>query len=236
MVHASYGQLEPLSMLMRSEPAIIAGIAQATLGSYPVKWAELVEDYDRIRSIISEVVPGFENYNAQIRSPGGFHLGNSAAERRWNTTSDRAEFISRSLPDSLIPKQARFGISDDHLILQSIRSHDQYNTTIYGFNDRYRGVRGTRKVIFMNPADIQGFGLHAGEKVDITSVWNDGIPRLVRGFTIVPYDISRGEAAAYYPEVNPLVPLSSIEPISMTPAFKYIVVNVQRSVDEQRIF
>ncbi|MBA1275972.1 FdhF/YdeP family oxidoreductase [Stutzerimonas azotifigens] len=224
MVHASFGQLEPLSPQMRSEPAIIAGIAAATLGAQPVDWLHLVEDYSRIRSLIAATIPGFADFNERLRHPGGFYLGNSAAERHWATPSGRACFSACALPQDLLPQQVRRSGRTPDLTLQTLRSHDQYNTTLYGLDDRYRGVRGMREVVFVNPQDIARLGLAAGQQVDLVSLWDDGLERRVEGFTVLAYDTPPGQAAAYYPETNPLVPLQSVGEGSHTPTSKAIAI------------
>ncbi len=226
MIHASRGQLEPASAEMRSEPAIVAGIAAATLGKRPVDWLWLVEDYARIRELIAATIPGFTGFDHRLHRPGGFYLGNAAARREWNTASGRAEFKALSLPADLLPEQARHDGMEADLILQTLRSHDQYNTTLYGLDDRYRGVKGMRDVVFVNPADIQRLGLEAGQQVDLISLWDDGIERRVRGFTLLAYDTPLGQAAAYYPETNPLVPLESFGDRSHTPTSKFIAIRV----------
>lgn len=227
MVHASNGQLQPLSNQMRSEPAILAGIAAATLGSHPVDWNWLVADYRRIRDLIAETIPGFKDFNEKVRNPGGFYLGNSAGARKWNTASGRANFKPNSLPEDLVHERTRAtGVLPD-LIMQSMRSHDQYNTTIYGLNDRYRGVKGQRDVLFVNEADIIRLGFKPGQKADIVSLWDDGVERRVKGFTLLAFDIPAGQAAAYYPEVNPLVPLESIGDGSHTPTSKFVAIRLE---------
>ena len=227
MVHSSNGQLQPLSNQMRSEPAIIAGIAAATLGSQPVDWHWLVADYSRIRDLIADTIPGFGDFNEKIRNPGGFYLGNNAAARRWATPSGRANFRPNSLPRDLVHERTRAtGVLPD-LIMQSMRSHDQYNTTIYGLNDRYRGVKGQRDVLFVNEADIIRLGFKPGQKADIVSIWDDGRERRVKGFTLLAFDIPAGQAAAYYPEVNPLVPLESIGDGSQTPTSKFVAIRLE---------
>ncbi|HCJ29061.1 MAG TPA: CbbBc protein [Pseudomonas sp.] len=226
MIHASHGQLQPLSPLMRSEPAIIAGIAQATLGKQPVDWGTLTEDYSRIRQLIAETIPGFANFNQRLLAPGGFHLDNPAAARRWNTASERANFIANPLPESLLDEAVQDSGELPDLTLQTLRSHDQYNTTVYGLDDRYRGVKGQRRVIFVNAADIRRLGFEPGQKVDIQSLWNDGIERKVEGFTLLAFDIPSGQAAAYYPETNPLVPLTSHGIGSYTPTSKSVAIRL----------
>ncbi|MBV7569845.1 FdhF/YdeP family oxidoreductase [Pseudomonas sp. PDM27] len=227
MVHASNGQLQPLSNQMRSEPAILAGIAAATLGSHPVDWNWLVADYSRIRDLIAETIPGFTDFNEKVKNPGGFYLGNSAGARKWNTPSGRANFRPNALPKDLVHERTRAtGVLPD-LIMQSMRSHDQYNTTIYGLNDRYRGVKGQRDVLFVNEADIIRLGFKPGQKADIVSLWDDGVERRVKGFTLLAFDIPAGQAAAYYPEVNPLVPLESTGDGSHTPTSKFVAIRLE---------
>ncbi|MGK9066241.1 FdhF/YdeP family oxidoreductase [Stutzerimonas chloritidismutans] len=226
MIHASYGQLEPLSPLMRAEPAIVAGIAQATLGARPVDWLALVADYSRIRALIAETLPGFEDFDERIHNPGGFHLDNPAAQRRWNTASGRAHFIANALPADLFGGALAGLDRQPDLILQTLRSHDQYNTTIYGLDDRYRGVKGDRRVLFVHPDDIGRLGFEPGQTVDLESLWHDGIERRVTGFTLLAFDIPPGQAAAYYPETNPLVPLTSVGFGSHTPTSKAIAIRL----------
>jgi len=227
MVHASNGQLQPLSNLMKSEPAILAGIAAATLGSKPVDWNWLVADYSRIRDLIADTIPGFKDFNEKIKNPGGFYLGNSAGARRWNTPSGRANFRPNILPKDLIHERTHATGRVPDLIMQSMRSHDQYNTTIYGLDDRYRGVKGQRDVLFVNEADIIRLGFKPGQKADIVSLWEDGRERRVKGFTLLAFDIPAGQAAAYYPEVNPLVPLESTGDGSHTPTSKFVAIRLE---------
>ena len=235
MVHASYGQLEPLSEQMRSEPAIIASIAKATLGNHPVDWDALIADYGQIRELIAATIPGFTDFNQRLQHPGGFYLGNAAGERHWNTANGHANLIANPLPASLLhAKVQQVGQLPD-LILQSLRSHDQYNTTIYGLDDRYRGVSGQRDVLFVNAADIRRLGFTPGQQVDIHSLWDDGIERRVDNFTLLAFDTPAGQAAAYYPEVNPLVPLDSIGVGSHTPTSKFIAIRLQASRPSARI-
>ncbi|MNJ08441.1 Formate dehydrogenase H [compost metagenome] len=235
MVHASNGQLQPLSRKMRSEPAVIAGIAAATLGATPVDWHWLVADYGRIRDLISDTIPGFDNFNQRLEHPGGFYLGNSAGQRHWKTASGLANFKANGLPDDLLHERVRATGQVPDLIMQSMRSHDQYNTTIYGLDDRYRGVKGQRNVLFANEADIIRLGFHPGQKADIVSLWSDGRERRVKGFTLLAFDIPAGQAAAYYPEVNPLVPLESVGDGSHTPTSKFVAIKLEAASDNARI-
>jgi molybdopterin-dependent oxidoreductase alpha subunit len=222
MVHASRGKLPPASEHLLSEPAIVAGIARATLPESRIPWLELVDDYDRIRDLIEAVFPEFKDYNARIRHPGGFRLPLHATERVWKTASGRAEFL---LPQA--PAAAAL-LDPDTLLLTTIRSHDQYNTTVYGSNDRYRGVFGRRDVVFMNEQDLADHNLKHGDVIDIqTALPSFGHLRL-NGFTAVAYDIARGSVAAYYPEANCLVPLSYQDEQSGTPAYKSLPVRITR--------
>ncbi|WP_455926367.1 FdhF/YdeP family oxidoreductase [Pseudomonas putida] len=231
MVHLSHGQLKPRSPALRSEPAIVAGIAAATLGNHPVDWHWLVGDYSRIRDLIADTLPGFTDFNKRLEHPGGFHLGNTAAQRVWKTASGKAQFTASLLPDDLVDAGVRrMNITPD-LILQTMRSHDQYNTTLYGLDDRYRGVYGMRDVVFVNEADIRKLGLEPGQKVDLVALWDDDRERRVKGFTVLAYDIPEGQAAAYYPETNPLVPLESYGDRTFTPTSKFIAIKVEKASD-----
>ncbi|WP_371370102.1 FdhF/YdeP family oxidoreductase [Pseudomonas sp. QL9] len=232
MIHASYGQLEPLSKQMRSEPAIVAGIAKATLGDRPVDWDALIADYARIRELIADTIPGFADFNRRVANPGGFHLGNSAGERRWTTATGKANFAASVLPADLLPEQVRNTGEKPDLILQTLRSHDQYNTTVYGLDDRYRGVRGQREVVFANEADIRRLGFEPGQKIDMVSLWSDGVERRVSNFTLLAFDVPEGQAAAYYPETNPLVPLESHGEGSFTPTSKFVAVRLEAARED----
>ncbi|WP_434774175.1 FdhF/YdeP family oxidoreductase [Pantoea agglomerans] len=233
MVHASEGIGIPLAETQRSETWIVAGIAEAVLGDEKVKWRELAGDYNLIREHIAATIPGFADFNAKCDIPGGFYLGNAAAELRFNTPSQKAEFNASALPTSLFPNLDQ----DVPFTLQTLRSHDQYNTTIYGLDDRYRGVFGQREVVFINPDDMAELGFTEGQNVDIETLWNDGITRRVSGFKLVPYNIPRGNLAAYYPETNPLVPLNSFGDDSGTPTSKSVPVKLELSeaLADQRI-
>ncbi|MEI7178033.1 FdhF/YdeP family oxidoreductase [Pectobacterium carotovorum] len=232
MVHASQGVGQPLSPLQRSETAIVAGIANAVLGHEKLDWLALADDYSRIRDHIAATLPGFTDFNANCDLPGGFYLGNAAAELHFNTPNGKAQFSHAALPDTLFPQLQG---SDVPFTLQTLRSHDQYNTTIYGLDDRYRGVYGQREVLFMHPDDISALGLEDGDKVDIETLWNDGITRIVNGFKLVSYAIPRGNLAAYYPETNPLVPLSSFGDETHTPTSKSVPVSVRRSTQAESL-
>ena len=224
MVHGSGGINEPASPELRSEVAIIAGIAEATLGNGRVKWRDMADDYDLIRDMISRVLPGFQDFNERVRVPRGFHLRNAAAEREWNTPAKKATFFTGPLPEKTDHQEAldRQGI----FVLQTFRSHDQYNTTIYGMDDRYRGVYGERQVIFMNPQDMETLGAHAKQRVDVVCEYGDGIERVAENFRLVPYNIPHGSIGGYYPELNVLVPLHSYGDGSFTPTSKSVLVSV----------
>lgn len=226
MVHGSAGINRPASPHLLSEVAIIAGIAQATVGSAVVDWAELANDHDRIRDHIEATIPGFENYNARLRKPRGFHLRNTAAHREWHTPAGKASFSSEALPEETVHQRARKG--EGRFALQTFRSHDQYNTTVYGLDDRYRGVYGERQVIFIHPADLKAMNAKAGDRVDVVGEHEDGIERIAENFRFVPYDIPRGSIAGYYPELNVLVPLGSAGTESDTPTSKSIMVSFRR--------
>jgi molybdopterin-dependent oxidoreductase alpha subunit len=221
MVHASRGKLPPASEHLRSEPAIIAGMARATLPESKVPWMKLIADYDRIRDRIESVFPDFRNYNERIRVPGGFRLPLPPTERVWPTASGKAEFI----PYHGIAEDSD-ALGDDILVLATIRSHDQYNTTIYGLNDRYRGVFGRRDVVFMNEADLTARGLEHGDIIDIETALPGRAPRQLNGFTAIAYPTARGSVAAYYPEANRLVPLDHKDPDSGTPSYKSVPVRI----------
>jgi molybdopterin-dependent oxidoreductase alpha subunit len=221
VVHASRGSLPPASDVLKSEPAIVAGMAQATLGARSrVDWQELVADYDRIREHIEHVVPGFTQYNRRVREPGGFYLPNGPREGRFTTPSGKARFFVHPIPVH--------ELGDGKLLLTTIRSHDQFNTTIYGESDRYRGIENGRRVVFVSPEELRLRGLEAGAFVDLVS--HDGPHRRrAERFKLVPYAIPRGCAAAYFPETNVLVPVGSVAAGSNQPASKSIVVTLEAS-------
>jgi molybdopterin-dependent oxidoreductase alpha subunit len=225
MVHASAGRNRPASDQLMSEPAIVAGLARATLGTRSkVPWEEFAADYNLIREAIEDVLPIFRDYNARIRIPGGFHLTSSARERAWTTESGKANFlVFRGLAEDLAQDDP------EALWLTSVRSHDQYNTTLYSFSDRYRGVHGRRDIVFLNEYEMTRRGLDAGDRVDLVTIASDGIERRVRAFEVVPYAFPDGSCAAYYPEVNPLMPLYARDPLSFTPSAKGIPIRLVRS-------
>ena len=227
MVHLSSGMNVPASPDLLSEPAIVARMAVATLQDRTrIDWMGLVADYDRIRDKIAEVFDDFAGFNTRVRVPGGFHLRNSARELEWRTASGKANFFAHAVPTDLPIHQARSAQQQTVFNLATIRSHDQYNTTIYGMNDRYRGVFGERRVLFIHAEDIRALGFSAGDWVDITSISEDKAERSVKRFMLVEYNIPRGCLAAYFPETNGLVALSSVADHARTPTSKSIPVTL----------
>ncbi|PKG37663.1 FdhF/YdeP family oxidoreductase [Psychromonas sp. Urea-02u-13] len=235
MVHASQGVVKSDTAMMLSEPAIIAGMAQATLGDQPIEWLKVIEDYDRIRDLIAKTIPGFKEMNQGSKQDGGFYLGNTAAQRVWSTASAKAQFKAYDLPVSIVSESQRALTNNRIFVLQTLRSHDQYNTTIYGFEDRYRGISGDRKIIMMHPKDIEDLGFKAEDRVDVEALWPDDVTRKVTGFQLIPYDTPRGNIAAYFPEANPLVALASYGKGSFTPTSKTIAVVITAHVDAESI-
>jgi molybdopterin-dependent oxidoreductase alpha subunit len=223
MVHASAGLVHPPSRQLKSEVAIVCGMAKATLRDDGIDWSEFEANYDVIRDRIEDVFPGlFQDFNRRIRQPGGFHLPTPPRERIWKTPTGRANFLIFE------------GVAEDPAIehaaalrLATLRSHNQYNTTIYGLDDRYRGVFGGRMVVFMNESDMRERNIAPGALVEIEALAGDGQRRVVRGFKVKPYAIPRGSIGAYYPEANPLLPLSFHDAKSKTPAAKSIPVLVR---------
>ncbi|MDH6246900.1 FdhF/YdeP family oxidoreductase [Mycobacterium sp. OTB74] len=220
MVHLSRGSLRPPSDCVRSEVAIVCQLARAVLGpDHPVEWDAFIADYDRIRDAIGEVVPGCDDYNRRVRSPDGFQLPHPPRDsREFPTHTGKANFSVQALEWVPVPP--------GRLVLQTLRSHDQYNTTIYGLDDRYRGVKGGRRVVFVNSDDIRTLGLHEGARVDLVSEFN-GQERRAKDFLVVPYSTPVGNAAGYYPETNPLIPLDHTADRSNTPASKAIVIRLE---------
>ncbi|MGW1181892.1 FdhF/YdeP family oxidoreductase [Streptomyces drozdowiczii] len=220
-VHASRGNLTPASPHLLSEPAIVARLARSVLGPRSATpWEEFEKDYATIRDRISRVVPGFENFNARIAHPGGFTLPHGPRDsRRFPTATGKANFTAAPVEFPELP--------EGRLLLQTLRSHDQYNTTIYGLDDRYRGIKGGRRVVLVHPDDATALGLADGSYTDLVSEWKDGVERRAPGFRVVHYPTARGCAAAYYPETNVLVPLDSTADTSNTPASKSVVVRFE---------
>ncbi|MFD7769918.1 FdhF/YdeP family oxidoreductase [Streptomyces sp. NPDC059787] len=226
MVHASRGRLEPASGRLLSEPAIVCRLARRVLGEDDtVPWEEFEKDYATIRDRIARVIPGFEDFNARVARPGGFALPHAPRdERRFPTATGKANFTAAPVEFPELPK--------GRLLLQTLRSHDQYNTTIYGLDDRYRGIRNGRRVVLVNPEDARELRLADGAYVDLVGEWKDGVERRAPGFRVVHYPTARGCAAAYYPETNVLVPLDATADTSNTPASKSVVVRLEQSATD----
>ncbi|MGV9817662.1 FdhF/YdeP family oxidoreductase [Nocardia xishanensis] len=224
MVHLSTGRLEPVGDQLRSEVAIVCELALALFGAdHPVPWARYRGDYDKIRDAIARVVPGCADYNTRVRQRNGFVLPHPPRDsREFRTATGRANFAVNELTWVPVP--------EGRLVLQTLRSHDQYNTTIYGLDDRYRGVHGGRRVVLVNADDIAEFGFADGDLVDLVSEWTDGVERRVRAFRVVAYPTPRGNAAAYYPETNALVPLDHVAARSNTPVSKAVTIRLERHV------
>ncbi|MDT7631090.1 MAG: hypothetical protein QOI50_3020 [Pseudonocardiales bacterium] len=221
-VHASRGRSEPAGELLRSEVDILCGIASATLGTrFDIPWRDFAEDYDQIRQRIGRVVPGCEGYAETIRERGGFTLAHPPRDSRtFPTPEGKAVFTVSPLSVLTVP--------EGRLVLQSLRSHDQFNTTIYGLNDRYRGIHSGRRVVFISAADLRELGFADGDMVDLVSEWTDGVKRRADAFRLVEYSTPKGCVAAYYPETNPLIPLDSTALDSNTPTSKWVVVGLER--------
>ena len=227
MVHGSSGINLPASPHLKSEISIVAGIAEATLGSAVVNWQVLAQDHNKIRDMIARVLPIFGDFNVQIRKPRGFWLRNPATEREWQTKAGRATFGVADLPASTEWQTVQG--KEAHFVLQTFRSHDQYNTTVYGLDDRYRGVYGVRNVVFINKRDLQGIGLKAGDLVDIVGTYDDGQHRACEGVRVGEYDTPCGCIGGYYPEMNALVPHQMVGDKSGTPTSKSITVRLQKA-------
>jgi anaerobic selenocysteine-containing dehydrogenase len=220
-VHGSHGRIAPVAPGLLSEISIITRLARSVLGdSVPVNWAGFEGNYDLIRDHISHVVPGFEKFNLQVRKKGGFILPNGPRDSRTFATKTGKAMLTVNELEALERPVGR-------LILQTMRSHDQFNTTIYSLNDRYRGIKNGRDVIFVNPEDLSELNLKDGQRVDIFSEWKDEPDRVLRGYRIVSYPTAKGCAAAYYPEANVLVPLSSAALESNTPVSKAVIVRLE---------
>ena len=221
VVQMSRGVLAPVSPELLSEVEIVARLGEAVHGEgSPILWRWLAEDYDRIRSLIERVIPGFEEFNDRVSEPGGFYLPNPAKLRVWETTTGKANFSLAAMDV--------FEAAPGRLVLQTLRSHDQFNTTIYGLDDRYRGISNARRIILVNAVDLQERGIPPCSQVDITSIWGDE-RRSAEGFTAVPYEMPRGSAAAYFPEANVLVPVGSQAEGSGTPTSKAVEIEIHMS-------
>jgi len=224
VVQVSRGSLQPASEELLSEPQIVARLARATLEHRTtVNWEELANDYDKIRDAIERVIPGFGDYNRRVREPGGFYLPNAARNRVFNTKSGKAQFTVHELP--------QHDLAPDQFLMMTIRSHDQFNTSVYTENDRYRGISDGRRVVFLNGEDIAAAGLKAQQVVDLVSHF-EGEERIARAFIVVPYDIPRRCAATYFPEANVLVPVRNVALKSNTPVSKSVVISIRPATEE----
>ena len=223
VVHSSTGKLKPASPELLSEPAIICQIGANCFGNQPFDWMSFTNTHDRTRDLIEAVIPGFTDYNQRVRKKGGFYLPNGPRDGpTWNTPSGKAVIHSHKLPEREIP--------DDRFILMTLRSHDQYNTTIYGMDDRYRGIYNSRRIVMMNSNDMDELGLRPMDEIDLTSHF-EGREILAEKWKVVPYEIPRKNLAAYFPEANVLVPLDSVAKGSNTPTSKWIEVSLKPRKD-----
>jgi molybdopterin-dependent oxidoreductase alpha subunit len=221
IVHMSRGNLKPASDKLKSEPWIISSLADKTLDNSPIPWMELVESYDNIRDLMSESLSGFEDYNKRVREDNGFYLPNPPRdERKFETNDGKAHFTTHELPDVTV--------DDGQYVMMTLRSHDQYNTTIYGLDDRYRGIKGNRRIIMMNPVDMLDRNWKTRQKIDIKSHFQ-GQTRTSENWLVIPYEIPSGNIAAYFPEANELVPLDSTAELSNTPTSKWIICSLSES-------
>jgi molybdopterin-dependent oxidoreductase alpha subunit len=223
IINPSRGRLEPASPHLLSEPGVVARLARAVLGTGSrVDWEGLEGNYDLIRDHIARVVPGFEDYNRRIKE-GIFYLPNAPRDRReWDTPSGKASFVVAPIP--------RRAWAAGEFVMMTIRTHDQFNTTVYGLDDRYRGVFGGRRVVFMNEDDLRATGLQQGQMVDLRN-HHGGVERLAQHFMVAPYRIPRGCVATYFPEANVLVPVTSVAAKSNTPTSKFVLVTIAPSPD-----
>jgi molybdopterin-dependent oxidoreductase alpha subunit len=220
VVHQSRGSKKPASDYLWSEPKIVAELAKATLDtSQKVPWDELISNYDNIRDLIEKTIPGFENYNERVRKDGGFYLPNGARQGEFSTVTAKANFTVNAL--------AEHALKPSEYLMMTVRSHDQYNTTIYGLHDRYRGIYNGRRVVFMNEEDIHRAGYKKGDTVDIISKY-EGVERKAEDFVVVPYSIPRQNIATYFPEANAVIPYNHYARVSQTPISKSVVVQLSR--------
>ncbi|TCB92220.1 FdhF/YdeP family oxidoreductase [Enterobacter wuhouensis] len=227
MVHASCGGLKPASRWLKSEPAIVAEMARATLPHSPVNWEEMSGNYALIREAIEAAIPAFAGYNARIAEPGGFRMDTPASRREWHTPNGKANFVVGRLA-----AVDRLHQPSDALILATLRSHDQYNTTIYGMDDRYRGIAGRRDVVFLSETEARSRGLVQGDVVNVQALEDNGQPaegREMRGLTVVIYSMAAGSIGAYLPEANVLLSLDAVDAESLTPAYKSVPVVITRA-------
>lgn len=220
VVHTSRGNIAPASHHLKSEPAIVCELAEHLFGSkWNINWFELKGNYDLIRDQIEAVIPGFENFNKRVREKDGFYLPNGPRSGKFTTADSKAHFTAVEIPD--------LNVKPGYLVMMTIRSHDQYNTTIYGLNDRYRGIKNERRVILMNRKDIANLGLRDKELVNLISD-TDGVERKANHFHVLPFDIPQGNVATYFPETNCLVPLHATAEKSNTPMSKFIPIRIEK--------
>jgi anaerobic selenocysteine-containing dehydrogenase len=220
VVSMSRGNMQPASPHLRSEPAIVCELAAALLGeSKPIDWLAARDNYDVTRNHIEGAIAGFEDFNSRVRQPDGFYLPNGPREGRFTTTSGKALFTINELPS--------IDVRPGHLVMMTIRSHDQYNTTIYGLDDRYRGIRNERRVVLMNEQDIAALFLKERELVDLVGEYN-GVTRKAEQFHVIKFDIPQGCCATYFPETNCLVPIDSFADRSKTPVSKFIEIRIEK--------
>jgi anaerobic selenocysteine-containing dehydrogenase len=222
VVQSSRGVLDPVSGELLSEPAIVCRMAMATLGSRSrIDWKKYMRNYDQIRDDIEKTIKGFDRYNERVRHPGGFYLPNCNRDGKFETSNSKASFnIAHISPINL---------KDDELLMMTIRSHDQFNTTIYGLNDRYRGIYKERRVVLMNQRDLDEAGLKEGDRVNLYN-YTDGTERVANNFVVVTYPIPEKCCATYFPEANVLVPVSSVADKSNTPCSKQVVIRIKKII------
>ena len=220
VVHSSKGVLAPVSNHLLSEPVIVCRLAKVTLNNKSkVNWDKYLLHYDYIRNDIEQTIPGFEKYNERVRIPGGFYLPNCNREGNFDTATQKAHFT--------VTKHTTVNLATDELMMMTIRSHDQFNTTIYGLNDRYRGINNERRVILMNQRDMDKRGLKKEDVVDLHN-YHDGVERIARKFLVVPYPIPETCTATYFPETNVLVPINSVAEKSNTPTSKLVIIKIRK--------
>lgn len=226
VVHSSKGILKPISAYLLSEPAIIAGMAKVTLKKTDVDWDNLISNYDEIRKLIEKSIDGFENYNEKVRREGGFYLPNAPRDRKFSTDTAKAKFTINELET--------IQLADNEYLMMTIRSHDQFNTTIYGLDDRYRGIYNERRIIMMNELDMAEAKLDKYQVVNLHNYFG-GIERIAEKFIIVPYNIPRKCVATYFPEANVLVPIDSFADISKTPTSKSVVITISKIFEGEKV-
>jgi len=219
VVHSSRGSLRPISDKLLSEPSIVCRLAQKTLEHSKVEWKKYAQNYDAIRDSIAKTISGFDNYNERVRRPGGFYLPNCARANDYKTSTGKANFTA----SDYVPLK----VVEDEYLMMTIRSHDQFNTTIYGLDDRYRGIYNERRVVLMSKVDMKKERFTIKQKVDLFN-YSDGVERVAKNFLVVPYDIPAGCVATYFPEANVLVPIKSTADKSNTPTSKSVVVKIQK--------